>query len=234
MGFLMNHSLLKIDKKLIKQCLRPAVIFLLIALSGCAKSVINIDTKADAAPYPMFAQTPSRNFYQPINAGDSLVLKWEAEINGGFPNSSVTIHDHYAFVSDLSGRIYCFDINTGKTAGQLKQKGAVYTSPLIKNFNLIYAYSLNDENNSELIIYDFKEGKYVTEVEDIKGRALSEMILNNDEIYFVTENGIIYSFDSRGKKIFEHTTNSVNHSSPALFKDVLIFGNDKGELTGFN
>jgi hypothetical protein len=89
-------------------------VLVLLLISGCARSVIKYATKLDETPYQMYGKTPSREFYLPENISDSLVLKWESEANGSFPNSSVSIYEDLVFINDLSGRIFCFDIETGK------------------------------------------------------------------------------------------------------------------------
>ena len=87
------------------------LLILLLLISGCARSVIKYATGLDEDPYRMYGKNPSRDFYSPENISDSLVLKWESEANGSFPNSSVSVYDDLVFINDLSGRIFAIRLN---------------------------------------------------------------------------------------------------------------------------
>ncbi|MFO7447774.1 MAG: PQQ-binding-like beta-propeller repeat protein [Ignavibacteriaceae bacterium] len=220
-------------RSMFKFILSAVILFISLFTTGCSRSVISIERAHNTEVYPMYGKIPAREFYYNGNISDSLVFKWQAEITGSTLASSVVAYGHYVFLNDLSGRVYCFDINTGKTAGQLKHKGAVYTAPVLENITLIYASAKSDENNSELVFYDFINAKAIAEL-DIAGRVLSHIIKIDDGVVFTTENGRIYKFNFTGYKMFEHPTKKVTHSSPAFNNNILVFGNDNGEITGFN
>ncbi len=181
----------------------------------------------------MFGEVPGRKFYTPHSFGDSLKLKWESEINGSFSNSSVTCYDSLIFVNDLSGRVFAFYLTNGKEVGELKYKGAVYTSPLIYKHNIIFAVSSKDEDQSELIYYDFSNGNVVSD-KKIKGRVLTEMLETNDGIIFNTDIGIIFKFGLDGNKVWEYKDKKYIHSSPAFGKNIAAFGNDDGEIVALS
>ena len=212
-------------------------IFLLVVLlliSGCARSVIKYATKLDENPYQMYGKIPSREFYLPASISDSLVLKWESEANGSFPNSSVSVYEDLVFINDLSGRIFCFNIKSGKKIGSLKySSGSVYSTPIPYRSKIIFPVALEKDNLTELIIYDYALGKEIEAIE-IPGRVLTQMIAVNDDVLFTTEVGIAYRFNSSGKKIWETHTRVPTRSSPALLDDLFIFGNDKGEIIALN
>ncbi len=206
----------------------------LLLISGCARSVIKYATKLDETPYQMYGKTPSREFYLPVSISDSLVLKWESEANGSFPNSSVSIYEDLVFINDLSGRIFCFDIETGKTIGKLKySSGGVYSTPIPFRTKIIFPVALEKDNLTDLIIYDYSQGDELEDIE-LPGRVLTQMIAVNDEILFTTEVGIAFKFSSSGKKIWETHTRVPTRSSPALVNDLFIFGNDDGEIIALN
>jgi len=212
-------------------------IFLLVVLlliSGCARSVIKYATKLDENPYQMYGKIPSREFYLPASISDSLVLKWESEANGSFPNSSVSVYEDLVFINDLSGRIFCFNIESGKKIGSLKySSGSVYSTPIPYRSKIIFPVALEKDNLTELIIYDYSSGKEIEDIE-LPGRVLTQMIALNDEVLFTSEVGIAYKFNSMGKKIWETHTRVPTRSSPALVNDLFIFGNDKGEIITLN
>lgn len=206
-------------------------VLIFAVLWGCTPSSIELDTKEGLSSYPMFGKSGNRDFFIPIVISDSISLKWEAEINGSFPNSSVTSYDNYIFVNDLSGRVYCFDATTGKVIGALRYNSAVYTTPVIDKNNLIFASSEDDENKSWLYYYNFSTGDLLIEKE-ILGRVITELTKVEDKIYFNTEIGRVYCYNLLGERLWEYDTKSWIHSSPALSNNILVFGNDKGEIIG--
>ena len=214
--------------------IKISLLILAVSISGCFSSSIKLDVKKVSSPNSMFGQNESRNFYLPITISDSLKLVWESSINGSFPGSSVTTYENYVFLNDLSGRVYCFSADSGKTEGKLKySSGAVYTTPVITDGILIFAVAHSDENISDLCYYDFRDGKTLYEKE-VKGRILTEIIKTTDGIIFNTEDGKVYKYNFNADKQWEYETNSMTHSSPALGKNIIVFGNDEGEVIGIN
>jgi outer membrane protein assembly factor BamB len=202
----------------------------LLIISGCARSVIKYSTKNDENAYQMFGKVPSRNFYSPITVSDSLVLKWESESYGSFPNSSVSVYDDLVFVNDLAGRIFCFQIETGKKVGYLKySRGSVYSTPVPLRTKLIFPVALEKDNLTELIIYDYSQGKEIEDIE-LPGRVLTQMLVSDDDVLFTSEVGIAYRLSSSGKKLWETHTRVPTRSSPIIVNDLFIFGNDYGEI----
>ena len=204
-------------------------LLLLAFLYGCSASFIRIKTNPDQKAYSMFGKTPGRDFYSPQIIGDTLIKKWENDVNGGFANTSVTVYGGYVFAGDLSGRIFCFNDTSGKVIGKLKNKGAIYSAPIIDKTDIIFAVASENENESHLISYSFIKGKENYDRE-IKGKILTEMIKLDSSIIFNTEDGRVYKYSLDGQKIWEFDSKSFVHSSPAIGDNIIIFGNDKGEL----
>jgi outer membrane protein assembly factor BamB len=202
---------------------------MIVFLFGCGKSLIQITAKLDSDPYPMFGRTSARNFYVPVTVSDSLILNWENEAHGSFTNSSVTIYDEYVFTSDLGGRIYVFDIHDGTKVGMLKSKDAIYSAPLIYKNLIVYAVAEEKYNLSEFIIYNYRTGNEIY-YEEIYSRVLSEMIALEDGVIFLTESGRLNRYNLSGKSIWQTETDVTTRCSPALKDDIIIFGNDDGEV----
>ncbi|MCL5031279.1 MAG: PQQ-binding-like beta-propeller repeat protein [Bacteroidetes bacterium] len=210
------------------------IIFILsILLEGCLPSVIKLEVKPDPNPYTMFGKVPSRDFYIPITIGDSLKEKWEKDINGGLTNSSVTLYNSYVFINDLSGWVTCLDLNTGKQLGQLKDKGSIFSSPIIENNILIYPISLNNENYSLLNFYNFRSGEPVFAIK-IQDKILSELIHTKDGIILNTLGGKVIKYNFNGSRVWEADTKASTHTSLAMKDNIIIFGNDKGEIVALN
>ncbi len=209
------------------------ILFTSLLLSGCLASKIQIDAKPDAETYAMFGKVPSRQFYVPETIGDSIKVKWTTDINGGIANSSAVIYGDYLFINDLSGWVTCLDLNTGKRAGQLKDKGAVYSSPVVENFNLIYPVTLNNENYSLLKYYNFRTGVMTAEIH-IEGKSDTQILKDSAGVIFTIEEGKIYKYGFNGKKDWEYDAGSEIHSSPALSNGTVVFGSDSGDVIGIN
>lgn len=208
----------------------PGIIF----VSGCAASGIKITGKIDLdRQNSMYGRVPSMDFYYPVVINDSLSLKWEAETNGSFPQSSVTYYGEYIFINDLSGRIYCINGENGKITGQLKHKGAVFTTPVINRYNVIYVETLNDEDKSFLRVYNFLEGKIKSEKE-IKGRVKTEILKIADSLYFVTEKGLLYKFSDIGDQYWVTDINGEVSTGFASDNKFLYLFNNDGELLKIN
>jgi outer membrane protein assembly factor BamB len=181
----------------------------------------------------MFGKVPERSFYYPVVIGDSIKKLWDNSINGSFNTSSIAYYDKYVFVNDLSGRIYCFNMKTGKKVGQLKNSGAVYSTPIVDRLKVIYLCALNDENRSDLLYYDLNDSKYTAQ-DKVSGRALTEIINTGDGIIFTTEKGIIYKYNSQGVKTWDTDTKVFTYSSPAMGNNIVVFGNIAGEIVALN
>ncbi|MFO7525495.1 MAG: PQQ-binding-like beta-propeller repeat protein [Ignavibacteriaceae bacterium] len=199
------------------------------AISGCSKSLLKIVSQNDDSPVTMFAETGERNFYTPIELNDSLLLLWENDVYGSFNNSSFIFFDSTIFVHDLGGRIHSFNIHTGKQTGVLKYKGAVYSTPLIFNYNIIIALVENNENRTELIFYDFVNGKELKSI-TIEGRIINQMLRIDDDLVVVTENGVIKRITFRGSEVWSININAFIHSNPAYSNGNIYFGTDAGEF----
>ena len=216
--------------------LRQKLILLLIPIlvASCARSIIKYSTKLDDNPYQMFGKIPSREFYVQEIISDSLIMKWENDAYGSFQNSSVSIYDDLVFVNDLSGRVFCFQFDTGKEIGYVKYGGgSVLSTPIVYKNNIVFAVADEGDNVSDYVCYDYNEGKEVRKVE-VLGRALTQMIADSSGVYFTTEIGSAYKFAVRGRKIWETHTRIPTRSSPALYDSLFIFGNDNGEIIGLN
>lgn len=216
--------------------LKYKILFLALPLllAGCARSVIKYAAVIDEDPYQMFGKSPSREFYLPIDISDSLILKWESEMYGSFPNSSVSVYENLVFINDLAGRIFCYQIDDGKQIGKLKySSGSVYSTPIPYRNKLIFPVALEKENLTELVIYDYQEGKEDKNIE-IPGRVLTQMITFEDEILFTTEIGAAFRYTNTGRKLWETHTRKPTRSSPALIDNLFIFGNDDGEIIALN
>ncbi len=202
-------------------------------LCGCLPSIIKVKINNDPKPYEMFGKIPQRDFYIPITIGDSLIQKWETDINGGLTNSSFTNYDSCIFINDLSGWVTCLNLDTGEHLGRIKNKGAVYSSPVINYSQIIFPVIIHNENYTELYYYNFILGEVIKKIK-IDGIIVSQLIKVKDGIIFNSEDGRVFKYNNNGDKIWEIKTKVKCHSSPSLFNNTIFFGNDKGEILTIN
>lgn len=205
----------------------------LLFFAGCAKSLLKITVQKDESPVRMFAGSGERNFFIPVTINEKPELIWENSAHGSFNNSSFIFYDSTLFVHDLGGRIHAYNIHTGKQTGVLKYKGAVYSSPVIFNFNIVIALALNNENKTELIYYDFLNGKELNIVE-LDGIVTTQMIAVDDNLIVITESGTIRRFDSRGNEVWEVEHESFIHCNAAFTNGRIYIADDDGMLFCFD
>lgn len=205
------------------------ILFSLSVFSGCAKSIIKIVYQKDDNPVNMYAETGERNFYAPITIGDSLSLLWESDAHGSFNNSSFLFYDSTVIVHDLGGRVHTFNIYTGKQTGVLKNKGSVLSTPVLINFTIIIPLVLTNKNKTELIFYDFFNGKELN-VFEIDGRVINQLLRIDDDILLITEEGTIKRINSRGNEKWSVSFDSFILSNPAYSNGKVFFASINGEF----
>jgi outer membrane protein assembly factor BamB len=205
----------------------------LCLLSGCAKDIIIRDSKSDSLSYSMYGQNPQRNFHIPITITDSIKLLWQNEIHGSFLSSSVIAFDKYVFVSDKSGRVYAFNVENGKENGYLNYKGFVPASCVLNQFKLVLPICKPKENKSIIHIYNTHLGKELSSVE-IEGIVSGDILNLDDGFILVTEQGKVFKIGLNASTIWEYDNEKFIHSSPSANKKVIIFGDDKGYITGIS
>ncbi|MDP4173704.1 MAG: PQQ-binding-like beta-propeller repeat protein [Bacteroidota bacterium] len=204
-----------------------------LLLAGCSSDISIKNATYGEPSYKMFGRTPERNFYVSQSIGDSIRLKWSADIHGSFGNTSITAMQKYIFAPDLSGRIYVFNIENGKELGEVKYKGAINTTALIDHLRIIFPVMEFKEPKTTIYNYNFQTAKHTSEIE-VEGNVRSEIVNIGEDILFVTEQGNAYRYSLTNEKIWEYASKNFIHSIPVLYNDAYIFGNDKGEIISIN
>ncbi|MGE5409630.1 MAG: hypothetical protein ACM3MI_01625, partial [Clostridiales bacterium] len=69
----------------------------ILLLAGCSSDISIKNATYGEPSYEMFGRTPERSFYVPQSIGDSIILKWSADIHGSFGNTSITAMQKYIF-----------------------------------------------------------------------------------------------------------------------------------------
>jgi len=200
-----------------------------IFLISCSHDLIIKNFYSNDSGILMFGKVPQRNFYEDVSISDSLELLWKAETNGSQANTSIIINNDFLFVSDLSGRIYGFNIKSGKSTGYYKFSGSIVAAPIINKLRIYFAVNLRSENYSLFVMKDINNAKTLSETK-IKGSINSEMLKLNDGIFVLSDRGELIKFNYAGIKVWSVETKTSTHSITASDGNIVIFGNDNGEL----
>jgi outer membrane protein assembly factor BamB len=234
MGFLMNDIL-----KLIRLLMRKTKIFfvsliLLIVLiieTGCVKMIMLDDAKVNQEGIFMYGRIPERDFNYNFELGDSLELLWQSSTRGSFSNNSITIYDEYIFVSELSGRIYCFDLITGKELGAETAAGELRVAPIINNRRLFFVCNELNEKYATLYFFDFARSKYLNEIK-FYGGISNELIKADKGVIILSDLGDLSKVNFQGELEWSISTNTETFVDPAMSDSIIVFGNQNGEVIG--
>ncbi len=213
--------------------LKKLLFILLIFIAGCTRSIVIENLLVNRENYAQYGAEPERNFYYPVAIDDSLEQVWVSETSGSFNSTSPVIYDKYLFMADLSGKVYCFDIETGKTIGAEKSKGAVNNAPVVYRTRLFFIVNDYKEPTSTLFYYDFLTGEYLSE-NKIPGRISNEMLKTYDGVYVLSDRGTLYKFNYIGQKEWEIETKTLTISSPIIKDQIIFWANSNGEIVSVN
>jgi outer membrane protein assembly factor BamB len=213
--------------------IKMLVIPLLFLFIGCGTSGIKLSRAVEMELYPMFGKVPAREFYVPVQMSDSLRQIWEAQANGSFSTTSVTYYGENLFINDLSGRIVSFNLYSGKSAGQLKHKNPIFTTPVVSTHNLVYLESFSSEDKSILRIYNFITSKFTAEKE-LRGRVKTEILALGEDFFFITEKGLLYKYNAIGHETWMTDLKTTVRSGPVSDNVNLYVAADNGDIHTIN
>jgi outer membrane protein assembly factor BamB len=205
------------------------VISSLALFYSCSNPLILKNTHIDDSGILTFGNTGARSFYYGKSITEFLQLKWTAETKGSQPNSSVLIAGDFVIVSDLSGRVYAFDRDTGKMIGYEKNDGAISTAPILKNFRLYYAVNGKNQFYSTFKMFDFINSKVLIE-DRINGSVNNELIRMEDGIIVLTSRGELIKYNYTASRIWSTNLKASVRSNPAANESLIAVGTNSGEL----
>lgn len=217
---------------MLKQFIHIGLFIILFLFLGCKPKIQLSNIDSLSIPY-LYGKTNERIFIYNDKMSDSLKFLWKVELTGSFRNTGLSLKEHYAFVNDLSGRVVCLDLNKGNIIGQVKTSGSVVNTPILYNNYLIFIENTIDNEKSFLSTYDIFQGEYSLHKE-IDGKILTEILVENGFIYFVSSNGVVCKYNLLGDIIWQFNSKLPVHSSPALSNGVLVYGTDDGCIIALN
>lgn len=215
------------------QFLKYSSSFLLLIILGlfssCTQPMVIKYVSSEEPGHVMYGKVPQRNFYENTFINEKMLKLWTSETNGSQANTSVIIYDDYLFVTDLSGRIYAYDKNTGKRIGYEKYKGAISIAPIINKLRIYYVVNHRLERYSTFYMRDFTSGKTLSEV-NIEGSVNNEMIRTESGILILTDNGEHLKINYGGTIEWAVKTKTTAQCNPASDGKIVVWGTQKGEL----
>lgn len=213
--------------------LKKYLLLIIILFSGCGKVFILSDIRMDTPTVPQFGSSNQRNFVSDLSVSSIPSKSTKLTVNGGFNYNSPIFIGNYLIVNDLSGRIYCFDIYSGKSIGYIKYKGTIHSAPVIYKYFLIYAAVELNDNQSEILFYDMYKGKIEFECQ-VEGKAINELLLFDDGVLVITAEGLIYKISFDGKIIKSISVSEKIYSIPSADKKFVYFGTQAGNIYSLN
>ncbi len=205
------------------------IVLAAILITGCTQPLVFKYMSSKESGHFMFGKTPQRTFYETDPIDENIELKWSAETSGSQSNSSVVIYRDILFVTDLSGRIYGLNRETGKTFGYEKYPGAVSTAPVINGVRMFFVVNNINEKYSTFINYDLANGKVLIQ-SIITGSVQNELLKLENGILVLSDSGELIKYNLVGSQEWAVKTNVISRSSPASDGESVLFGNKNGEL----
>lgn len=200
---------------------------------SCSTPFILKNARVDNNGVYTFGKNENRNFYYDVAISEKLELKWSASTNGSQPNTSVLVLSNFVIVSDLSGRIYAFDKETGKLIGYEKYNGAVSTAAVINNLRIYFVLNEKFESYSTLKMFDYVNNKILAE-DKINGAVANEMLRLDEGMVVLTDRGELIKYNYVGYRDYSINLKTSTNCSPAANDKFIAFGTLKGELVILN
>lgn len=210
-----------------------ASILSVIIVYSCSTPFILKNVRLDNNGVYTFGKNENRNFYYDAAISEKLELKWSASTNGSQPNTSVLVLNNFVIVSDLSGRIYAFDKETGKLIGYEKYSGAISTAPVINNLRIFFVLNEKLEFYSTLKMFDYVNNKILAE-DKINGAVTNEMLRLDEGMVLLTDRGELIKYNYVGYRDYTVNLKTTTNCNPAANEKFIAFGTLKGELVIVN
>lgn len=129
----------------------------------------------------------------------NVTERWSMQENSDIGTGIVASGD-LAFYPNTNGYVVARDIETGKMAWQFRTTGKIYSTPALKDKNLVFAstdstiYNVNPENGT--LNWKIKTGKSM----------VASPVIDGDEVYIGSSEGVFRALSlSSGKLIWENS-----------------------------
>lgn len=206
-----------------------SILFALLFLFSCGKRIILNNYLKNENSWIMFGQTPERVFFIQDSINLPLKVLFKTELKSGLNYSSVTVMDGSIFVGDTKGYVYKIDLKTGIIKNYMNYKQPILTSILVKENELIIPVAGSKDKKSFLLIYNLIQGDEKKRI-TLDGSVEKDPILEEEKLYLVTTNGLLYKFDKDYNFEWKLDLSSSINSHIALTKDFIVAGTLSGKV----
>lgn len=211
--------------------LKGAAYIFLLFLIGCSKPIVLEYVNSNDESIKMFGFNSSHTFFinEKIDNPIKLNLEWNSGTHGSFMSSSFVAYDSLVFTSDQSGRITSFNIYNGEKIGEIKYPGEIAHTPVIIENYLIFVVNVFKERYATLVVYNLNTGSEYGTL-NLPGRFSTEILPDDENIFVVSENGILYCISNSAKIIWEMDLKSGIDSNPTMDSKYIYLASVYGKL----
>ena len=205
------------------------VILILLVLSNCTKLTLRKQKPIiNSSPgWEMSGGDLARTNSCTGTISLPLKLDWRHNTSSAI-GRTLLVKNGVIFFNTLDGRIYAYNIETGKKLGHIKTEH--HATSIISGSTLFIARRYGDDT---LFKYDLNRGKNVWKFNagDI---ATEPLIINDGILVTALYNHIDYYDIDNGEEIWKFETDDQIRSSPAIEGSTIIFGCDNGYIYAIN
>lgn len=171
----------------------------------------------EEGPYIFFATT--NNKVIALNNEGEELWSYTAVGGQGFESSPYVSNNHYLYIGNNDGKLYCLNTNNGTLKWSFATEGAVKSSPILMDGNVMFGsydrkfYSVDSATGLE---------RWYIQTEDA---ISSSPVYFNQKVYFGSHDHYFYCIDIiDGETIWKKPTFGLIHSSPVIYKNNVYFG----------
>ncbi len=169
-----------------------------------------------------FRGSPNNLGVAPGNLAEKPQLKWKFTTGGDIKGSAVSKNGFVYFASE-DEKVYCLKLENGEKVWEKKLDNPIEASPLLLEDSLIIGtvagtlYKLNAKNGETF--WEFKAG------DRFAGAATYFMKEDQPVIVAGSYDNSVYAINFKtGEKIWNFETDNYINGTPAIYKDMIVFG----------
>jgi len=214
-----------------KKLYKILLILILFILIGCSSQII-IDRalKINQDDWITLGGSNSRTNITNEVLKLPFTKLWDYQGPAGISSNQPLLADSILFVGFMNGELYAINLKNGKRIGRIKVDAAIHGAPCLSK-NVLYIPIA--QHKYSLRAYNINEG-YLIWKKEIEGIE-SSLLLSDQYLYAVTENGTIYCIKPiDGKTIWDYKLPKKSYSSLAADSSKLYVGCDDGFLYCIN
>lgn len=199
--------------------------------AGCSSVRMGHPITAREGDWTTFGRTPDRTGALPAAGGYPLEQVWEYDTKAGMGEGGLLAVDSFIVVSTMRGELHIVRAEDGKGLGRTSVGDAVHGSPVISGSNILIPLS---NSGTSVAAFDLALGRSGWTC--ARGEVESSLLLIDRRVYAGTITGELLCLDASSGNVlwtFALPDNRLRkgiRSTPASWKDFVLFGADDGNL----